>query len=105
MTTGQRGRGGGVRCGYAAVATFGPWTLESIGPGLHRLQAECATVADGLLSLPGCVVWVPRGALRWEWTLDRPVPNDGRRIDCVVTTPQIKAMEEPDGAMSPGEAE
>ena len=103
--TEQRGRGGGIRCGYTEVATFGRWVLDPIGHGFHRLQADCVTMADGLLSLPGCVVWIPQGALRWEWTLDRPVPNDGHRVDCMVTTPQIKPMEVDDGTLPAGEAE
>jgi hypothetical protein len=86
----ERGRGGGIRIGYDSVATFAEWSLSEIGPRLYRLRARCANVADGLLSLPGCVAYVPRGGgVQYEWDFDRPVPFADDWVDAVVDSPRV----------------
>lgn len=104
MSDATTGTGGGVRCGYDDVAMFGRWTLEPVGPSLYRLTAACVAVADGLLSLPGCVVWVPRGPVCFEWTCDGPVPNDGDRVDCVLGAPRLMPRRSDDATLPAREA-
>jgi hypothetical protein len=65
-----KGSGGEIRVGYHLAGELGQWILEQVGPGMFRLRAPVFKARYPLFAMPPIKVWIPRGNLRWSWTLD-----------------------------------
>ena len=90
----RTGYGGGIRRGHASVASFGIWTLTSVGPDLYKLQAQALDVVPPWLVLDKLVAWIRNGTVAWEW----PVPDvwyGADQIEAMVGAPKIGPLPEP----------
>lgn len=88
MSESARGIGGGVRAGYRAAATIAAWTLESVGPSLYVLRADCYDAYPAVLAFGPLTVWIARGNLAWSWTTDDLSVIEGR-LEAVVGQPTL----------------
>jgi hypothetical protein len=88
VTGTSSGTEGGVRLNYADAARFASWTLEPAGPGVYILRAALAESRPAWLAYSPLVIWVHRGALRWEWTVDEVSVVNGR-LESVLNEPRL----------------
>ncbi len=84
----RSGFGGGVRIGHVPAATFGGWTLATIGPSLYKLEATLTWQVPPWLVVGHFTVWIDIGPIRWEWTTDE-IAVDGAAFVALVNTPKI----------------
>jgi hypothetical protein len=84
----HRGFGGEVRVGYRQAALLGAWSMYSGGPGVYVLKAEVARSVPAALGFSPLTLWIPRGALRWSWTVDEVSVVEGR-IEAVLGQPTL----------------